>query len=63
MISLATYLGLFAIGVVPVVLVTSFLTHADDPSALKDLPRRIFVFAGSCLALAVALVAIGAYVG
>ena len=63
MISLATYLALFTLGVLPIVLVTSFLTHADDRSAFRDLPRRIFVFVGSCAALAALLVAIGAYVG
>ena len=63
MIGLGTYLGLFAIGTLPVVLITAMLTHADDASALRDLPRRTAVFVGSCAALAAALVLIGSFLG
>ena len=63
MIGYGTYLLLFAIGTLPVVVITSFLSHADDLGALKDLPHRILVFVGSCLALAAVLVAMGMYIG
>jgi hypothetical protein len=63
MISIQLYLLLFVVGTLPIVLITSFLTHADDESALRDLPRRALVFVGSCAALAGALLGIGAYVG
>lgn len=63
MISLGTYLILFAVGALPIVLITAFLTHADDASALRDVPRRLAVFVGSCAAVAAAVVAIGTYVG
>lgn len=63
MIGYGTYLLLFAIGTLPVVVVTAFLSHADDRGALRDLPRRTLVFVGSCAALAGVLVAMGAYLG
>jgi hypothetical protein len=62
-ISIGQYLLLFAIGTLPIVLITAFLSHADDASALRDVPRRLLVFVGSCAAVAAALVAIGGYVG
>jgi hypothetical protein len=62
-IDLGTYLLLFVTGTVPVVLVTAFLTHADDATALRDVPRRALVFVGSCAAVAAALIGIGSYVG
>jgi len=61
MIGYTTYLLLFLTGTLPVVMVTSFLSNADDASALRDLPRRAAVFVGSCVALAVVLGAIGVY--
>jgi sulfite exporter TauE/SafE len=57
------YLLLFAIGTLPVVLVTSCLSQADDRAMLRDLPRRALVFAGSCAALTAVLLAIGAWIG
>ncbi|QDU69268.1 hypothetical protein [Engelhardtia mirabilis] len=63
MIGYLAYVVLFAIGTLPIVVVTSFLSHADDRGAFRDLPRRAMVFVGSCIALAAALVLMGLYVG
>ena len=63
MIGYAAYLVLFLAGTLPVVVITAFLSHADDAGAFADLPRRAGVFVGSCAALAAILLAMGAYLG
>lgn len=63
MIGYGAYLVLFLAGTLPVVMVTAFLSYADDAGAFADLPRRAGVFVVSCAVLAAVLIGMGAYLG
>lgn len=46
--TLPQLLFFFLVAAVPIVLVTTFLAHADDSVAFRRYPRRLFGFVFAC---------------
>ncbi len=49
--TLPQLLFFYLVGAAPIVLVTTFLAHADDAMAFRRYPRRLFSFVFACSAV------------
>lgn len=58
--SFVAHLGFFLVLALAIVVLSAFYAEAEDPPALRSVPRRYAVFVGACALVALGMLALEA---